>query len=36
MDYKMWYWREKRSKITEVHEINDSLAKNGTYIFIGK
>ena len=36
VEYKMWYWKGKRSKIGDVHEIDDKLAQNGTFIFIGK
>ena len=36
-DYKMWFWRGgKRSKISNVCEIDDKLVQNGTFIFIGK
>ena len=34
--FKMWHWRVERSEIRNVHEINDALAQNGTFIFIGK
>ncbi len=36
IDYKMWHWRGNRSEITDVCEIDDELAQNGTFIFIGK
>lgn len=36
VDYKMWHWRESRSEITDVCEIDDKLVQNGTFIFIGK
>ncbi len=36
IDYKMWHWKGSRSKITDVNEIEDVLAQNGTFIFIGK
>lgn len=36
-DYKMWFWQGgKRSEITNVFEIDESLTKNGTFIFVGK
>jgi hypothetical protein len=36
VDYKMWYWKGKRSKISKVFEIDESLSQNGTFIFLGK
>ncbi|MGD9930280.1 MAG: hypothetical protein AB7U05_09685 [Mangrovibacterium sp.] len=36
VDYKMWFWRGKRSKIGNVQEIDSKLVQNGTFIFIGK
>lgn len=36
LNYKMWFWRGKRSKIENVREIDDKLVQNGTFIFIGK
>lgn len=36
VNYKMLYWRGDRSEISDVIEINDELAQNGTFIFIGK
>ncbi len=35
-NYKMWYWQGERSKITDVYEIGDNLAKPSTFIFTGK
>lgn len=36
VDYQMWFWKDKRSEIENVREINDQLVQNGTFIFIGK
>jgi len=36
INYKMWYWRNKRSETKNVYEIDDKLAQQGTFIFIGK
>ncbi len=36
VNYKMWYWKNTRSKIKDVYEIDDNLAQQGTFIFIGK
>lgn len=36
VDYKMWHWRDTRSEITDVYEIDDKLVQNRTFIFIGK
>lgn len=35
-NYKMWNWRETRSKITAVKPIHPKLVENGTFIFFGK
>jgi len=35
-NYSMWYWQEKRSKISHVFTISDEIMTPNTFIFIGK